>query len=103
MLTGNIRVTCPTCGTVGICARDVTILPLVEALQIVYRFRCPYCRVWIARNAHPSTVTVLLRAGACPAPGDERLVVNETSLASITDDELRKFHEQLERLPTAER
>ena len=103
VLTGNVRTTCPTCGTVDIQAGDVTILPCIAATENVYRFCCPRCQTWIVRNANPSIVTVLLRAGAYSAPWDERVVVNEPSRASITDDEVREFREQLERLPTAER
>ena len=91
MLTRDVRATCPTCGTVDVRAGHVTILPCIEVLENVYRFCCPKCTSWIVRSANPSTVMLLLRAGAYPAQRGESLVDDRVSLASIADNELRNF------------
>ena len=73
MLTRDVRPTCPTCGTVDVRAGHVTILPCIEVHEGVYRFCCPKCTNRIVRNANPSVVMLLLRAGAYPAQLDESL------------------------------
>ena len=77
MIEDNVRATCPTCGTVDIRAGYVTILPCLALLENAYRFCCPLCASWIVRSASPTTVMLLLGAGANPAQWDERLVVDE--------------------------
>ena len=99
MLTGKVRVTCLACAQIDIPAAAMTIAPA----QDTYRFRCPGCACLIVRQAQRAVIMLLLRAGASVVDEHSRIRDRyDYTLTPISEDELIAFHDDLERLPTAE-
>ena len=99
-MTGKVRVTCLACTQIDIPAAAMTI----ESAQNTYRFRCPGCACLMVRQAQPAVIMLLLRAGANVIDYHSRIRGRyDYALKPISEDEQIAFHENLERLPTAER
>jgi hypothetical protein len=88
----TIRATCPTCGDVDLPASDVTALWCSTTETPSYAFRCPACRLAVARPTSRHVLDVLVSAGVrlsvwtMPAELDER-----PDCPPISLDELRRF------------
>ena len=104
MITGKVRVTCPTCGPVHVRGADITVLSRPEILQNVYRFECPVCSASIVREAGPNLVTLLLRAGARAKRWPQLLPLDDRAdpiRPPFTKADLIAYRQKLECLPTA--
>ncbi len=102
-MTGIVRASCPTCGDIEVRAGEVTVRCCAETMQNTYRFRCPICSSWTVKDAGPSVVVLLLRAGAQAESWRLPLELHERpdcTVEPISDDDLIDFHEAVERLPT---
>jgi len=99
-LTGRVHTSCERCGNIEVSSTDITILPLVAVVENVYRFRCPLCSMWNVKDASPTVVSVLLRAGACVATFDDEITEPQASpLRPITAANLVAFNQELARSP----
>jgi hypothetical protein len=94
MMTGRVRAVCSTCGPIEVRAVDITIIANQLTAKNTYRFCCPHCYTSTVQDAGPTSVMLLLRAGATLTPSH--------SSGPITLVELIAFHEELRRLPAAE-
>jgi hypothetical protein len=70
-MSGTVRTACERCGALEVAADDVTILPIIATIANIYRFRCPLCATWNAKDATPKIVGLLLRAGVRVAACDD--------------------------------
>lgn len=89
----TIKASCPTCGDVELTTRDVQVRLCSTTNEGSYSFRCPACRLAVAKPAEPRIVDVLVASGVrltvwqMPAELDEA-----HSGAPVTYDDLLQFH-----------
>ena len=103
VMSGIVRVSCPGCGEIEVRADEITVRACSELAQNIYRFRCDRCETFVIKDASPSTVQLLIRAGVRidpwrPSTGQREL----RNDPPIHIDELIDFHFELEALPTAD-
>lgn len=93
----TIRASCPTCGDVELTTRDVRVLVCSTTNEGSYAFRCPACRLQVAKPAESRIVDVLVSSGVrlsvwhLPAELEE-----PKSGPAITYDDLLEFHFELQ-------
>jgi hypothetical protein len=99
----GIRVSCPSCGDVGLFVNEVTVRCCDEIMHATYRFRCPLCSLWTVKEANAAVVAALIEAGSPVEHWRLPLEIHERPerAALISHDDLIDFHQALERLPTA--
>ncbi|HVF75781.1 MAG TPA: hypothetical protein VM938_12085 [Acidimicrobiales bacterium] len=92
----TIKASCPTCGDVELTTRDVQVRLCSTTNEGSYAFRCPACRMAVAKPAEQRVVDVLVASGVrlsvwqMPAELDE-----EHSGAPVNYDDLLEFHFEL--------
>ncbi|NLV54520.1 MAG: hypothetical protein GXY13_02795 [Acidimicrobiales bacterium] len=92
----TIRATCAECGDVEMTSDDVVVRVCVDTGAGTYTFRCPECRVAMAKDAEPRVVELLIASGVklhrwhLPAELDEIRVGKP-----ISHDDLLDFHRLL--------
>lgn len=59
----TIRATCPTCGDVELGVSDLTALLCSTTQAASYSFRCPRCRMLVAKPTGRQVVDVLVSSG----------------------------------------
>ncbi|MDA8392099.1 MAG: hypothetical protein M0Z87_04705 [Actinomycetota bacterium] len=59
----TIRATCPTCGDVELGVADLTALLCSTTQAASYSFRCPRCRMLVAKPTGRQVVDVLVSSG----------------------------------------
>lgn len=59
----TIRASCPDCGDVELTVKDVSVRVCAEDNQGSYTFRCPECRLAVAKAAEPRIVDLLVSSG----------------------------------------
>lgn len=94
----SIRAECPECGDVKITAADLVLRVCADNGRCSYAYRCPECRVCVARECSRRMADVLLGCGVrldrwrLPA---ELFEPHPTGPVFVADD-LLDFHELLE-------
>jgi hypothetical protein len=94
----TIRASCPTCGDIELTSRDLTVRVCAADNQGAYVFRCPDCRLAVAKQADAKIVDLLVSSGVnlvvwhLPAELDE-----PRNGAPITYDDLLEFHYAIQR------
>lgn len=93
----TIRATCTDCGDVELTSDDVIVRVCVDDGRGSYTFRCPACRMAVAKPAEPRIVEMLIASGVrldrwrLPAELGESRHVG----APIDHDDLLDFHRLL--------
>ncbi len=59
----TIRATCPTCADVELTTRDLRVQVCSDTNQGSYSFRCPMCRMAVAKQAEPRIIDLLVSSG----------------------------------------
>ncbi len=59
----TIRATCPTCEDVELTTRDLRVQVCSDTNQGSYSFRCPMCRMAVAKQAEPRIIDLLVSSG----------------------------------------
>ena len=59
----TIRATCPTCADVELTTRDLRVQVCSDTNQGSYSFRCPRCRMAVAKQAEPRIIDLLVSSG----------------------------------------
>jgi len=59
----TIRANCPTCGDVQLSATELTVRVCADDERGSYCFRCPECRVAVAKDASRRIVDLLVSSG----------------------------------------
>lgn len=59
----TIRATCPTCADVELTTRDLRVQVCADTNQGSYTFRCPSCRMAVAKQAEARIVDLLVSSG----------------------------------------
>ncbi|MEO5678292.1 MAG: hypothetical protein ABIS47_01355 [Acidimicrobiales bacterium] len=59
----TIRATCPTCADVELTTRDLRVQVCSDTNQGSYSFRCPTCRMAVAKQAEPRIIDLLVSSG----------------------------------------
>ena len=62
-VVATIRASCPTCGDVELTSRDVVVRVCAADDEGSYAFRCPSCRMAVAKRADPKIVDLLVSSG----------------------------------------
>ena len=89
----TIRASCPTCGDVELTSADVQVLVCKTTNAGSYAFRCPDCRLAVAKPAEARVVDVLVSSGVRLSTWDLPAELDEPhSGAPITYDDLLEFH-----------
>lgn len=92
----TIRATCTDCGDVEMTSDDVVVRVCVDDGRGSYTFRCPGCRMAVAKPAEPRIVELLIASGVrldrwhLPAELDE-----QRAGEPIDHDDLLDFHRLL--------
>ena len=89
----TIRASCPTCGDVELTSRDVVVRVCAADNGGSYAFRCPSCRMAVAKQAETKIVDLLVSSGVRLSvwhPPAELLEHREG--APISYDDLLEFH-----------
>lgn len=94
----TIRASCPTCGDVELTTNDVTVRVCAADNAGSYTFRCPECRMMVAKDAEARIVDLLVTAGVrlevWQLPAE---LAEPRTGARITYDDLLDFHDLLAR------
>jgi uncharacterized Zn finger protein len=89
----TIRASCPTCGDVELTSADVQVLVCTTTNEGSYAFRCPACRVAVAKPAETRVVEVLVSSGVRMSTWELPAELDEIHAgAPITYDDLLDFH-----------
>ncbi len=94
----TIRATCPTCADVELTTRDLRVQVCSDTNQGSYAFRCPTCRMAVAKPAEPRIIDLLVSSGVrmhvwrLPAELAEAKVGEPFSW-----DDVLEFHDLLQR------
>jgi hypothetical protein len=89
----TIRASCPTCGDVELTTADVRVRVCIDDDRGEYSFRCPACRMMVAKRAETRTVDLLIASGVVFATWSLPAELLEArSGAPITHDDLLDFH-----------
>lgn len=92
----TIRAACETCGDIELSTRDVTVRVCAETGRGDYLFRCPRCRMMVAKPGEPQTLQLLVEAGATRQQWAlPRELFEARGGAPITADDVLDFHEAL--------
>ncbi len=59
----TIRANCPTCADVELTTRDLRVQVCSDTNQGSYSFRCPSCRMAVAKQAEPRIIDLLVSSG----------------------------------------
>ena len=59
----TIRATCPTCMDVELSTGDLLVQVCSDTNQGSYSFRCPSCRMAVAKQAEPRIIDLLVSSG----------------------------------------
>jgi hypothetical protein len=92
-VVATIRASCPTCGDVELTSRDVVVRVCAADDEGSYAFRCPSCRMAVAKRADPKIVDLLVSSGVCLCvwqPPAELAEIHEGE--PISYDDLLEFH-----------
>jgi hypothetical protein len=93
----TIRASCPDCGDVELTTRDVTVRICTFDDKGGYSFRCPRCRLAVAKDAAPRIVDLLVSSGVKLTKWDLPAELGEPRQGpAITHDDLLDFHKVLE-------
>lgn len=88
-----IRATCQDCGDVELTTADVTVRVCNHDESGTYRFRCPLCRMTVAKPAEPRVVDLLVASGVTVSRWDLPAELTESrSGPAIDHDDLLDFH-----------
>ena len=91
-----IRASCPDCGDVELVGADVTVRMCANVGQGSYAFRCPSCRLAVARQAEPRIVDLLVSSGLSLDVWRLPAELSEVHTGPLfTHDDLLEFHELL--------
>jgi hypothetical protein len=89
----TIRASCPTCGDVELTSADVRVLVCTTTNEGSYAFRCPDCRLAVAKPAEARVVDVLVSSGVCLSTWELPAELEEAHTgAPISYDDLLEFH-----------
>ncbi len=92
-----VRTTCPTCGDVEMTIRDLRVRLCSTTNEGSYAFRCPGCRLLVAKTIEASVVDVLVMAGVDLAVWRMPAELDEAHAGPpISYDDLLEFHFQLQ-------
>lgn len=94
----TIRASCGDCGDVELTTTDVTVRVCADDRSAAYTFRCPRCRMIVARSAEPRIVELLVTSGVAMSTWHLPAELAERPLHSppLTHDDLLDFHALLE-------
>lgn len=59
----TIRATCPSCADVELTTRDLCVQVCADTNRGSYSFRCPECRMAVAKHAEPRIIDLLVSSG----------------------------------------
>lgn len=59
----TIRATCPTCADIELTTGDLRVQVCSDTNQGSYTFRCPTCRMAVAKQAEPRIIDLLVSSG----------------------------------------
>jgi hypothetical protein len=94
----TIRASCPTCGDVELTTRDVRVQVCSDTNQGSYAFRCPVCRMAVAKQAEQRIVDLLVSSGVRMHVWHLPAELQEPKLgAPIGWDDLLVFHDLLQK------
>jgi endogenous inhibitor of DNA gyrase (YacG/DUF329 family) len=89
----TIRASCPTCGDVALTTADVRVRVCIDDDRGEYSFRCPTCRMMVAKGAEARTIDLLIASGVTFDTWSLPAELHEArSGAPITHDDLLDFH-----------
>jgi len=89
----TIRASCPTCGDVELTSADVRVLVCTTTDEGSYAFRCPACRLAVAKPAEARVVEVLVSSGVSMSTWELPAELEEVhDGAPISYDDLLEFH-----------
>jgi hypothetical protein len=93
----TIRASCPTCGDVELTSGDLTVRVCAADNQGAYVFRCPDCRLAVAKQADTKIVDLLVSSGVDLVVWHLPAELGEPhSGPPITYDDLLEFHYALQ-------
>lgn len=98
MAVATIRASCPSCGDVELTTADVRVLICSTNNQGSYTFRCPACRLAVAKPAEARVVEVLVSSGVRLSVWELPAELEEShSGSAISYDDILEFHFELQR------
>jgi hypothetical protein len=94
----TIRANCPDCGDVDLTTRDVQVHVCASTNQGSYSFRCPGCRLAVAKLAEEQIVDLLISNGVRLSVWQLPAEMSEAKGGKpICYDDLLEFHFALKR------
>ena len=89
----TIRASCPTCGDIELTSRDVVVRVCSADNGGSYAFRCPQCRMAVAKQAEPKIVDLLVSSGVRLSVWHPPAELHEAHDGqAISYDDLLEFH-----------
>lgn len=93
----TIRASCPDCGDVELTTADVHVRICDDNNQGSYSFRCPHCRMTVAKSAEPRTIDLLVASGVGFTTWRLPAELFEPRMGeAISHDDLLDFHDLLQ-------
>lgn len=92
----TIRASCPDCGDIELTTRDVAVRVCAADNRGSYSFRCPDCRLAVAKDAAPRIVELLVSSGVKMTMWELPAELFEQKLGEVINhDDLLDFHQIL--------
>src|SRR3954454_24054269 len=93
----TIRANCPSCGDVQLKATDLTVRVCSDDERGSYTFRCPDCRMPVAKDASRRIVDLLVGSGVRRQVGRRPAELHAAHQApALIPDDLLDFHLMLQ-------
>ena len=94
----TIRAICPTCADVELTTQDLRVQVCSDTNRGSYSFRCPSCRMAVAKQAEPRIIDLLVSSGVRMQLWRLPAELREPKIGPPIDwDDLLELHELLER------
>jgi len=94
----TIRATCPECADVELTTRDLRVQVCSDNNQGSYSFRCPTCRMAVAKQAEPRIIDLLVSSGVRMHVWRLPAELGESKVGRpICWDDVLEFHDLLQR------